>query len=607
MWSGGMPCDPGLLESYAKDISALLESFSEKDPAGKQALVQLLTSDAHVFSAASIRVLANAEASPGARFLMYLLTKEKLLTAGLRDPDTCSLKDAVAAVRAIGDMGPRFQAALETDLSAALQGRASEESAMHVMRILDLLAAIPTQNFWPSFQSELMAYPDRAVRSKAALLIGRNTTHPAWFKKQMTDGDARVQANAVEALWAMDAAEARPVFTAALKSQNNRVVANAILGLYRLSDLKAVTALLDMARHPDPLFRASAWWAIAETEDPRFIPFLMEQFKSSQGKMKLAVTRTLSRIRRSEKASAEKGTMHVQISSANVEADGERHVEFALSRPDGGEITSIKPTEFALWEGGTLIENYEVKLPNNPAALVIGSVAPRFVDDADLYGRAMVECLKRCLSLKRPDDWWRIDRYAIEAVATDPNAPVDKSSLPYDDALITQELKTRKGFISDAAQLEKAISLPVPRERTTEDALRAIRRQIDAMDKSSGKRHLFVFVHRTSVDALDDPENLKPLRQLIEKEGIILHGVCPESWEKCEGFRDLCLATPDGTFHTSSVDKLADEFEQTYRHLLNRYEIDYSLPVKAEAAQVTLQLCSEYGVGRAEFSLAPQK
>jgi len=266
----------------------------------------------------------------------------------------------------------------------------------------------------------------------------------------------------------------------------------------------------------------------------------------------------------------------------------------------------MKPTEFALWEGGTLIENYEVKLPNNPAALVIGSVAPRFSSEADPYGRAVAEGLKRCLSLKRPDDWWRIDRYAIETVVTDPNAPVAKSTLPYDDALITQELKTRKGFMADVGQLEKAISLPVPRERTTEDALRAIRRQIDAMDKSSGKRHLFVFVHRTAVDTLDDPENLNPLKQLIEKESIILHGICPESWEKCEGFRDLSLATPDGTFQTSSVDQLADEFEQTYRHLLNRYEIDYSLPTKAEAAQVILQVCSEYGVGRTECSLAPR-
>src|SRR5579864_2326653 len=254
MWSGGMPCEPSLLESYAKDISSLVESFSEKDPAGKQSLVQLLTSDARAFCAAGIHVLANAKASPGARFLMYLLTKEKLLTAGLLDEGTCSLKDAVAAAKTVDEMGSRLQPALELSLSRVLQIRSTQESAGYVMRILDLLGALPTQNSWPSFQSELMAHPDKAVRSKAALLIGRGIKNSAWISRRMMDKDARVQANALEALWTMDAAEARPVFTAALRSHNNRVVANAALGLYRLSDLKSIRALLDMAVHSDPLF-----------------------------------------------------------------------------------------------------------------------------------------------------------------------------------------------------------------------------------------------------------------------------------------------------------------------------------------------------------------
>jgi HEAT repeat protein len=602
-----MPCEPGLLESYAKNIAALVESFTEKDTVGKRSLVQLLTSDAPAFCAAGIRVLANAKVSEGARFLMFLLSKGKLLTAGLLDEGTCSLKDALAAAKAIDEMGSRLQPALEMALSRALQSHATQESTMQVMRILELLGAIPAQNSWPSFQSELMVHPDKAVRSKAALLIGRGLRNRAWINRRMMDKDARVQANAVEALWTMDAAEARPVFTAALKSQNNRMVANAALGLYRLSDLKAVAALLDLARHSDPLFRASGLWAIAETQDPRFIPFLMEQFKTSQGKLKLAVTRALSRIRRRERASAEKGTMQIRVSTASVKADAGRHLEFALSRSDGEEITGMKPTEFVLWEGATLIENYEVKLPNNPAALVIGIVGPRLLSESDPYRNAILDSLKRCLALKRPDDWWRIDRYAIEAVATDPDAPVEKSSLPYDDALITQELKARKGFMADVVQLEKAISLPVPRERVTPDVLKAIRRQIDAMDKSSGKRHLFVLVHESAVDALDDPENLKPLRQLIATEGITLRGICPAFAEKCESFRDLCLCTPGGSFHSGSVDQLADEFEQTYRHLLNRYEIDYSLPAKAEPAQVILQVCSECGVGRTEFALASQK
>lgn len=125
MWGASMLCEPELLESYAKDISALVETFSEKDPAGKQSLVQLLTSDAQAFCAASIKVLANVKDSAGARFLMYLLTKEKLLTAGLLDASVCSLKDAVSATRSIDEMGSRLQPALEMALSRALQSRAT--------------------------------------------------------------------------------------------------------------------------------------------------------------------------------------------------------------------------------------------------------------------------------------------------------------------------------------------------------------------------------------------------------------------------------------------------------------------------------------------------
>ena len=599
-----MPCDPGILESYLKDISALVESFSEKDTAGKQSLVQLLTSDAQAFCSAAIRVLATTKPSAGARFLTYLLTKEKLLTTGLLDEGACSLKDAVAAAKTIDEMGSRLLPALELALGRALQAHGGQESATHVMRILDILGAIPAQNSWPSFQSELMVHPDKAVRSKAALLIGRALKNPAWISRRMMDKDARVQANAVEALWTMDATESRPIFLAGLRSQNNRVVANAALGLYRLSDLKAVRALLDMAQHPDPLFRASALWAIAETEDPRFIPFLMEQFKTSQGKIKLAVTRSLARIRRREKACAEKGALQIRISKMKTEPGGGRHIEFALSRTDGDEITSLRPTEFVLGEGGALIEDYEVKLPNNPAAMVIGIVAPRFLSDSDSYREAVGLSLKRGLLLKRPEDWWRIDRYSIEPLAADPNTPVEKSTLPYGDALITQDVKGRQGFVADAVHLEKVISHPVPRDRATEDVLAAIRRQIDAMDKSSGKRYVFVFVHHTSVDALDDPENLNPLTQLIQKEGITLYGFCPEGAERCEGFRDLCLSTPDGKFHSGAVDKLEEEFEQTYRHLLNRYEIRYSMPPKTEPTEITLQVFSEYGAGRTQFLLA---
>jgi hypothetical protein len=596
-----MTCDQELLASYEKDISALVVGFNEKDAAGKQSLIQLLTADAHAFCVAGIRVLASVKPSAGARFLVYLLSKKKLLSAGLLDEGTCSLKEAVAAAKTIDDLGTHLQPALEIALSRALQVRATKEGAREVMRILEVLEAIPSQNSWPAFQNELMTHPDAGVRSKATLVIGRALKNGAWLSRRMMDKDPRVQANAIEALWTMDAADSRAALTAALRSPNNRVAANAALGLYRASDMKAVKAMLDMVRHPDPMFRVSGLWAIAQTEDPRFIPFLREQFNSSTGKIKLAVTRSLARIRRNEKASAEKGIVQIRLSSAKIEPDGGRLLEFVLTHSSGDDLSNLKPLEFAVWEDGRLIENYDVKPPDNPAVLVIGIVCPRILSETDAYRIAVAESLQRSLALKRPDDWWRVDRYSIGS--PDPNAPANKSTFPYEDSLITQELKTRQAFISDRSHLEKVISTAVPRERSAVDVLQAMRRQIDGMDKTSGRRHLFVFIHAGATDVLDDPENLKSLSELIGKEAVTLHGVSPQSSEACADFRRLCLSTADGTFHESSVDKVADSFEQSYRHLLNKYEITYSLAEKAQSANVVVQVSSQCGSGRAEFLL----
>ncbi len=288
-----MPSEPGLLESYKRDIAAFVESFSEADSAAKQSLVQLLRSDARTFCAASIRLLGEATDSAGTRFLLYVLTKGRMLTAGLLDPDTCDLKDAIAAVSAMDRMGTHLQPALEMALRSELQSLPTAAGGSRFLRILELLGAIATQNCWPAFQNELMAHPDPAVRSKAALLIGRSTKNVAWISRMLLDKDGRVQANAVEALWDSDPAETRPLLINALRSRHHRVAANAALGLYRHLNPLAVRSLIDLVRQSDPLFQASGLWAIGETEDPRFIPFLLEQFKSSQGKVKLAVTRAV--------------------------------------------------------------------------------------------------------------------------------------------------------------------------------------------------------------------------------------------------------------------------------------------------------------------------
>jgi len=299
-----MEKEPGLLESLVADLSKALEAFSEEDAESKQALDRLSIPDPQKFLVAGIRALATAKLSAGSRYLVTQLAKDNRLSTWLMDSRMCTLEEAAAVARAADDAGIRakLQASFERALNKALQGQASASNADRILRIMDVLAVTGNQSCWDSFQIELMAHPDKVVRSRAALLIGQSSGNVARIVHRLSDRDPRVQSNAVEALWGLDAAVARPHLLEALKSKNNRAFANAALGLYRLGDPDVIAVLLEATQHTDPLFRVSALWAIGQTQDPLFLPALAEQFKAAEGKPRLALAGAIARIRQREKS-----------------------------------------------------------------------------------------------------------------------------------------------------------------------------------------------------------------------------------------------------------------------------------------------------------------
>src|SRR5580693_1119988 len=103
----------GPSESFAQDIAALLESFSEKDTAGKQSLSQLFVSDPRTFAASATAVLAKSQPSPGCRYLVHLLMKGKMLPASLLDLRATDARVALGALQAVTANGTNLQPMLE--------------------------------------------------------------------------------------------------------------------------------------------------------------------------------------------------------------------------------------------------------------------------------------------------------------------------------------------------------------------------------------------------------------------------------------------------------------------------------------------------------------
>jgi len=598
------------LRSFVADILKAIESFPEKDSNAKQVFNQLASSDPALFFAAGIRVVATSKPSEAVRYLILILAKDRRLSIGLLDSTVCTIVEAVAVARAAVEAGSQLQSTFEMGLNKALQGQASPPKAERILRILEILAVVSDQNCWSSFQVELMAYPDKMVRAKAALLIGRSTRNVGWIARRLLDRDLRVQASAVEALWGMNAEEVKPHFVSALKSGDNRVAANAALGLYISGDATAMRILLEMLRHSDPTFRLSALWAIGETRDERFLPALTEYYKRAEGKERLATVGAMSKIRRRERTAEQAGALQVHMSQAVAQADGVRRLAFALSCHPPRDLSGIKPTDCAIWENGTIIDEYQVRLATPPAILMAGFVAPWFASGDEGYEKAVREALQQCLHMKRRDDLWRIDRYSIEINPPTAEKTPPEFIMPYDDSLITPELKASQGCLSDRELLEKALTLISPRDRAAPDPIAAFQRQCDAFAKRGGKRHVFLFLHDMSGFDLQQEAAINRLRSIANDSSVVLHGIAPDIAGKWPLLREACLSNSEGSFAETTLEGMVDGLVDAYVNLFSRFEIVYSLPISAEAGptlpqppKVKLKISSERGFGESEITL----
>ena len=598
-----MEKEPGIFERFVGDISRLMEALPEQEEASRQSLQLLASSHPQAFCAAGIRVLSNSKPSAGRALLVQLLIQDRKLVAGLLDSRICALEEAVAAAQATGEVNSPLRTALETALTQTLQASTSAQNAARILRILELLAATGAENCWKSFEAELMAYPDKLVRSKAALLIGQGARRAAWIGRRLMDSDPRVQANAVEALWGLQGPDAHTHLMTALQSKHHRVAGNAALGLYRISDPQAVRVLTEMTRHPDLSFRLAGLWAVGQTADGRFLPALTEQFKNAQGKERLAIAAAISRIRRRQRDSAETGVLGIHNLRVLDPSSGRRRLTFALSCQGPHDLSGLTPMDFTLWKNGRLLEDYQVRPVGNPAVLIAGFTAPRFPSSDERSAAAFLEGLRRCAAMKRPDDLWRIDRYAVEAPVEEAGPVTGESILPYADAVVTPELIQWHGCIADPDQLAQAIQLTAPAERAAADLLAGLQRQGEALGKHSGKRHVFVFLHEKVDHALKQEAAVSRLTALLKDNSLVLHALAQGDAAQWKPFRDLCLSNPEGSFSETAPERLAADLVEAYAPLLNRFEIDYALPAGVQPGPVTLKVLSTQGAGQAELPL----
>ena len=210
-----------------------------------------------------VRYLATSEWNDAGREILAWLVFRPEYIPHLLDPQLLSREEANrgAVVLAKGD--PRFFARVLAFLET------HGDDAELLKRGIELLEHIGDFNGLIPWLRTLSDHSDRTIRSKASKVICTLLPNKNVITRQLESADARVRANAIEALWHVRNPEAAGILELALSDTHHRVLANALVGLFHHQDERWIHGMTRLASHPSAISRAAAAWALGQTQDPR--------------------------------------------------------------------------------------------------------------------------------------------------------------------------------------------------------------------------------------------------------------------------------------------------------------------------------------------------
>ena len=557
-------------------LGKLVRNFEADASASRQQIRDLLDNHREIFCASSIEILKTTGDSRGAQYLVALLVANGMLLQAICNPDL-SKEEALSLGRAARRIDPMTDVTLSRSLAESGAGGGSVHIA-DPARLMDILCEIADPGHIMPSLMRMMRHPNTYLRSKAIKMIGRGSLSAKWVMGRLSESDPRVRANAVESLWGVDTPEARTLLSFAVNDANNRVVGNALLGLYYLGDSPVLAEVMKLAGVESPLFRASAAWVMGEAGDPRFTEALRRMISDPDAAVRKRAFAALGQIKTANAQPPLGERWHVAGRMlAGESLKGLRRLLLAVAAEDMRDQPKVAPLQFILSEGGQYVTSYKAAVKPLPESMSTVFVIPRSREAA---GGAFFEGLLHCLRWKRPSDLWSVLPYiqTEDGDAPPPHDPDPPSFTANSDALSAALHETPKRL--DCTDLWTAVW-----RATKQDG-----------GQSRGKRHVLVFSSgeegRSAGHALI--ANLQGSRIPVQ---VIASG--PN-----EQLKDFCRRTHT-LFRVGAEEDLVEIMEQAYLSLLARYEITYQ-PLTAQAADLKVRIQTPAGWGETLIAVPRQ-
>ena len=194
--------------------------------------------------------LSQSEEASLARLLQKAGLIQKLV-------DTLLVTDRRSAATVAGVL-QRTERWLDRRLAAHVQS----ENPSVVMRSLELLEAIDVSKQLVPILFGLLSHSDPKIKSKAALVVQKLDNNFVYTQRLLRHSDARVRANAVEALAGRADARAHEFLLQGAGDPDHRVRSLAAVGLCRVGNPLGRQLLFRMIQDPSVIERRSAAWAL---------------------------------------------------------------------------------------------------------------------------------------------------------------------------------------------------------------------------------------------------------------------------------------------------------------------------------------------------------
>ena len=520
------------------------------------------------FLSASLSVLADSVESHGVRYLVSLLLRENALHGALCDPALLRISQAAAVARLALMVDPHFGVDFARRLTSLEV--VNEQEAERILQIVEELS--DSMRIRPSF-APLLHHPNRRIRSKAALLIGRLNRNPELAGEQLSDDDERVRANAVEALWGSGDPACVAVFYDAASDVHQRVAGNAIVGLYMLHHVSSIRLLHELSDRPSLAWQITAAWAMGITGSPRFQPVLTRMMSVGDPQLRQHAIRSLSRIRQTCRTSQLAGTLAISLWPQDGNPECPAKLIATVSAGTESHVPNLPPTEFLLLEGEHVITDYSVVEHSALPATAVGFLIPGTSHSAN-------PALLAYLDRKRPADQWCVQRYATEA-SPEP-APA------------------RIQFTGDTEALGKSIADDAPGSAPLQGLAGSFNAMVGAVVAIPGSRHM-ICVSSAAGGGFDE---LKASADRARRGKVAVHAIVPPDCAGTLFFEALCRDTGGGFYPISGPDEIPAVLQRIRVSLLDRYEISFSR-TNPEAQDLTVRICSPRGYGEAKVTASP--